>query len=86
MKRNSGADNDGVKIRAFRRFGCGQCPEIPHSCWRKRVSKRRTGFATPSVNSPAALTLNFPYHGDKLSRLAPPSELNEHPSSCGIRS
>jgi hypothetical protein len=32
------------------------------------------------------MTHHSPYHGDKLSLFAPPSELVERDSPCGIRS
>jgi hypothetical protein len=32
------------------------------------------------------MTRHSPYHGDNMSRLAPPSELSERHSSCEIRS
>jgi hypothetical protein len=31
--------NDGVECRAFRRFGCGTCPETPQSSERMRVPR-----------------------------------------------
>ena len=43
----------------------------------KRVSVLRTR---------TAVTRPPPYHGDKMSRLAPPPELIECHSSCGIKS
>jgi hypothetical protein len=36
--------------------------------------------------SPAPLTRHSPYRGDKLSRLAPPPELIQYHSFCGIKS
>jgi hypothetical protein len=81
---NSGAENDGVKRSAFRRFGLGKCPETPYGCRPGRVSKCPTGFAAHDLPLSTPLTHHSSYQGDKLSRLALPPELVECHSSCGI--
>jgi hypothetical protein len=35
---------DGFECRAFRRFGCGACPETPHGWEGSRVPKHPAGF------------------------------------------
>ena len=42
MKCNNRADNGGVECNAFRRFGCGTCPETPRSDGVCGVPKRPT--------------------------------------------
>jgi hypothetical protein len=44
-----------------------------------------TGFAAHDLPLSTPLSRHFPHHGDKLSRLALPSELIERRTPCGIR-
>jgi hypothetical protein len=52
---------DGVECRAFRRFGCGACPETPHGWEGRRVPKHPAGFVTAckltcSTDTPSPLS------------------------------
>jgi hypothetical protein len=52
---------DGVECRAFRRFGCGACPETPHGWEGSRVPKHPAGFVTAckltcSADTPSPLS------------------------------
>ena len=53
---------------------------------RAGVSRNATQVLCQPVNSPAPPTHYPLYNSDKLSRFAPPSELNERHSTYGIRS
>jgi len=53
----------------------------------KALWKKNSDFAAPQpTNSPTPLTRLSPYRGDKLSRLAPSSELIKWRPPCEIRS
>jgi hypothetical protein len=59
---------------------------MPQSFKRGHVPKFPIGFATmPPAASPIPLTHHSTYRSDKLSRLAPSSELSERHSLCGIK-
>jgi hypothetical protein len=53
---------------------------------RLRPLRQQRPECDKAANSPTPLTRHSPYHRDKLSRLAPPPELIERHSTCGIRS
>jgi hypothetical protein len=75
--------NDGVEYWAFR---VGRVPKRPTGFCGSRVPKRPTGYvARRHANPPTPLTRHRPCRGDKLSRLAPPSELIKRHPPCGIR-
>jgi hypothetical protein len=74
---NSGAENNGVECRAFRRQERLACPETPHSFERRQVPKLPTGFcgAAACLLSCRHGVTRHPFcRSDKMSRLAPPSE------------
>jgi hypothetical protein len=76
--------NDGVEYWAFR---VGRVPKRLIGFCGSRVPKRPTGYvARRHANPPTPLTRHRPCRSDKLSRLAPPSELIKRHPPCGIRS
>ena len=59
----------------------------PAESWSATNNKRSEVVMYPAASKSAdTLTRQFPYHGDKLSRLAPPFELIERRPPCGTRS
>jgi hypothetical protein len=88
-----------LNVRRFADSGVGVVPKRPDGFCGRLGPKRPTGFAvttchlsnsapieTISAHSLLTLTRYDPYGSDKLSRLAPPSELIERHSPCRIRS
>jgi len=67
--------NDGVEYRAFRRFGSGTCPEMPHKFEAQTRPKIPQSNRQAPSEQPGSLLLSdtrFLYHSDKLSHLALP--------------
>src|SRR5262245_1789128 len=83
---NYGAEMTGVECGTFRRFWGGACPETPRGFGAQARPETPHRLRWRPVNSPAPLTRHPLYHSDKLSRLAPTSELIERHSPYGIRS
>ena len=73
-------------VGRFAGSGVGHVPKCPMDSVCSGGPKHLTGFAAHGLPLSTTLTRHFPYHSDKLSRLAPPSELSGRHSPCGIRS
>jgi hypothetical protein len=75
-----------LNVGHFAGSGMGLCPKLPMAFCGRRVPKRPTGFAAHDLPLSTSLSRHFPYHSDKLSRLALPSELSGRRLPCGIKS
>src|SRR5215467_6818162 len=68
--------------------GLGEAHPVTLWSWRLGMQQgsmpKRQSMRRPA-NSPTPLTRHSHYHGDKLSRVALPSELVECHCSCGIK-
>src|SRR5215468_9465246 len=82
---NYGAEMTGVECRTFRRSWGGACPETPRGFGAQARPETPHRLRWRPVNSPAPLTRHPLYYSDKLSRLAPPSELIVRYSPYRIR-
>jgi hypothetical protein len=74
---NYGAEMTYVEYRTFRRFWPEACPETPRGFSMQACPKTPHRLRCRPVNSSAPPTHHSLYNSDKLSRLAPPSELIE---------